>query len=49
VATFMGYTVFCDCKSENIKSLDDVEHGYDSYARYECLDCGNTFEIMLPQ
>jgi len=40
MATFMSYTVFCNCKSENIRSLDDADHGYDSYARYECLDCG---------
>lgn len=43
-----GYTLICDCGSENIESQEDENHSMEDYAVYKCLDCGEKFKIELP-
>lgn len=50
MGTFYGQKVICACGSENtnfIKVSDEYSSSGNS-ERFECLDCGNEFELYTP-
>ena len=50
MATFYGYTVHCDCDSENVIFIpgSDAYSSYGDSERFKCLDCGNEFRVYAP-
>ena len=50
MATFYGYTVHCDCGSENVIFIPGSAafSSYGDSKRYKCLDCGNEFRVYAP-
>ena len=50
MATFYGYTVHCDCDSENVNFIPGSdEYGSDGDSeKFKCLDCGKEFRVYAP-
>ena len=50
MAKFYGYTVICDCGSENTEFIagSDEYGSYGDSERFKCLDCGITFRVYTP-